>query len=184
MKFMGKKSVRENKSIFQLAREEACMTRAQASEAMDFISESRIEKYESGKSEVHPEEVLVMAQAYGKPELCNYYCSKMCPIGMVNVSEVQIRDLSQIVLRTLATLQSLEKEKDRFIEITADSEISDDEMTDFVRIQNGIQQIAELSDSLKLWVSRMIATKQIDEERLQQVRNSCENKKESARSEK
>ena len=42
---MGKKSTRENKSVFQLSREEAGMTRAEASEAMEFVSESRIEKY-------------------------------------------------------------------------------------------------------------------------------------------
>ena len=52
---MGKKSIREDKNIFQLAREEAGLTRAQASEKLVFVSESRIEKYESGKSEVHPE---------------------------------------------------------------------------------------------------------------------------------
>ena len=48
---MGKKSIREDKNIFQLSREEAGLTRAQASEKLVFISESRIEKYESGKSE-------------------------------------------------------------------------------------------------------------------------------------
>ena len=40
---MGKKSVKEDKSIYQLAREEADMTRAEASEAMDFVSERRLE---------------------------------------------------------------------------------------------------------------------------------------------
>ena len=58
---MGKKSVKEDKSIYQLAREEADMTRAEASEAMAFVSESRIEKYVSGRSPVQPEEVLAMA---------------------------------------------------------------------------------------------------------------------------
>ena len=42
---MGKKSIREDKNIFQLAREEAGLTRAQASETLVFVSESRIEKY-------------------------------------------------------------------------------------------------------------------------------------------
>jgi putative ABC transport system permease protein len=41
---MGKKSVKENKNIYFQSREEAGLTRAQASELMDFISESRIEK--------------------------------------------------------------------------------------------------------------------------------------------
>lgn len=163
---MGKRSVKENKSIFQLVREEAELTRAEASEKLEFISESRIEKYESGKSEVHPEEVVAMSKAYRRPELCNYYCSHMCPIGKVSVPEIEMRDLSQIVLHTLASLNKLNEQKDRFIDITSDSKISDNEMDDFVRIRHGIESIAEASASLNLWVSRMIASDKLDEERL------------------
>ena len=173
---MGKKSNREDKNIFQLAREEAGLTRAQASETLVFVSESRIEKYESGKSEVHPEEVLAMARAYKKPMLCNYYCSQMCPIGKENVPEIKMKDLAQIVLNTLATLNALEDEKDRLIEITADSQVSEDELSDFVRIQKGIEQIALASDSLSMWMNQMVASGQIDEKRLNQVRASLSQK--------
>lgn len=173
---MGKKSIREDKNVFQLAREEAGLTRAQASEKLVFISESRIEKYESGKSEVHPEEVLAMSKAYKKPMLCNYYCSRMCPIGMENVPEIEMKDLAQIVLRTLATLNSLEDEKDRFIEITADAKVSEDELMDFVRIQKGIEQIALASDSLSMWMNQMVTNGNIDEKRLNEVRTVLEKK--------
>lgn len=173
---MGKKSIREDKNIFQLAREKAGLTRAQASEKLVFVSESRIEKYESGKSEVHPEEVLAMAKAYRKPMLCNYYCSKMCPIGKENVPEIKMKDLAQIVLNTLATLNSLEDEKDRLIEITADSQVSEDELSDFVRIQRGIEQIALASDSLSMWMNQMVASGQIDEKRLAQAKAALERK--------
>ncbi len=47
---MGKKSTKENKNIFQLSREEKGLTRAEASESLEFVSESRIEKIESEKS--------------------------------------------------------------------------------------------------------------------------------------
>ena len=173
---MGKKSIREDKNIFQLSREEAGLTRAQASEKLVFISESRIEKYESGKSEVHPEEVLAMAKAYKKPMLCNYYCSKMCPIGKENVPEIKMKDLAQIVLNTLATLNALEDEKDRLIEITADSQVSEDELSDFVRIQRGIEQIARASDSLSMGMNQMVASGQIDETRLNQAKAVLERK--------
>ena len=45
---MGKKSIKENKNIYFQSREEAGLTRAQASEAMEYVSESRIEKIENG----------------------------------------------------------------------------------------------------------------------------------------
>ena len=171
---MGKKSVKEDKSIYQLAREEADMTRAEASEAMDFVSESRIEKYESGRSPVQPEEVLAMARAYKKPGLCNYYCSHECPIGQEYVPEVEVKELAQIVLKTLSSMNSLEKAKDRLIEITADGEISDDELTAFARIEEGIDQISRAADSLSLWVENTIASGKLRKDQLEKARETIQ----------
>ena len=49
---MGKRSVKENKNMFQLAREDAGLSREAASEEMEFVSESRIEKIESEKNSI------------------------------------------------------------------------------------------------------------------------------------
>ena len=45
---MGRRSTKENKNIYFTTREEAGLTRAQASELMEYVSESRIEKIENG----------------------------------------------------------------------------------------------------------------------------------------
>ena len=153
---MGRKSVRENKNEYQLAREEANLTRAQAAELMQFVSESRIEKIESEKSEPHPDEILAMADAYKKPALCNFYCSTKCPLGQEYIPHVEVKNLSQITLEMLATLNNLNKEKDRMIEITADGVISEDEMEDFTRIKNQLSQIAMTADSLQLWIENTL----------------------------
>lgn len=173
---LGKKSTKKNKSIYQICREEAGMTREEASEAMEFVSDSRIEKFESGRSPVQPEEVLVMAKAYKKPALCNYYCSHECPIGQVYVPEVKAKDLAQIVLQTLATMNTLDKAKDRFIEITADGQISDDEILEFVQIENGIKEIGLAADSLSLWMDNTIASGRIDKEKLEEARAAIKNR--------
>jgi transcriptional regulator with XRE-family HTH domain len=167
---LGKRSIKEDKNIWQRSREEAGLTRAAASEAMGFISDSRIEKYESGKSPVQPDEVMAMAKAYKKPGLCNYYCSHECPIGQEYVPEIKVQDLAQIVLQTVATMNTLEKAKERFIEITADGEISDDELEDFARIENGIEEIAMASDALTLWLDNMVASGEINKEKLEKAR--------------
>lgn len=167
---MGKRSVKENKSIYQISREEAGMTREEASEAMEFVSDSRIEKYESGKSPVQPAEVIAMAKAYKNPSLCNYYCSHECPIGQEYVPEVKINDLAQIVLQMLSSMNALEKAKDRFIDISADGRISDDELADFARIEKGIREIGLAADSLELWVNNTIASGKIDEAKLDAAR--------------
>ena len=135
---MGRKSTKENKNIYQTSREELELTRDAAAELLGFMSADRIEKIENEKSAPHPDEILAMADCYKNPSLCNYYCSHECPIGQKHVPEVKSKDLSQITLEMLATLNTLSKEKDRLVEITVDGEISEDEVSDFLKIQKEI----------------------------------------------
>ena len=154
---MGKKSIKENKNIYQLARENVGLTRSQASEALVFISDSRIEKIESEKCEPHPDEILAMAKAYKKPSLCNYYCSNECPIGQVSVPELKDKDLAQITLEMLSTINILTKQKDRLVEITVDGKVSQDEMKDFLNIKSELDKMTVSIESLKLWINQMVA---------------------------
>ena len=154
---MGRKSTRANKNVYQISREEQNLTREAASERMVYISADRIEKIESEKSVPHPDEILVMADCYKNPSLCNYYCSHECPIGKEHVPEIQIKELSQITLEVLAGLNAIEKQKNRLIEITVDGEIASEEMEDFKEIEAQLSQISMAVDSLQLWVRKAIA---------------------------
>ena len=149
---MGRKSVKENKTVYQLAREELGLTREAASDLLEYISADRIEKIENEKTLARPEEVVTMSQCYKKPELCNYYCSHECPIGIGTVPELKIKDLSQITLEVLANLNVLNREKDRLVEITVDGTISEDEMKDFEAIREKLSEMAVAVNSLTLWV--------------------------------
>ena len=162
---LGKKSIKKDKNIYQLSREELELTRESASERMGCISADRIEKIESEKSLAHPDEVMVMADAYKKPNLCNYFCSHECPIGREYVHEIQPKDLSQIVLEMLASLNTIDKHRDRLIEITADGKIGKDEMTDFQKIQEQLSKISLSVESLRLWVEDTIANGKITSEK-------------------
>ena len=164
---MGRKSTKENKNIYQISREEMNYTREAAAEQLGFISSDRIEKIENERSLPHPEEVLAMADCYKNPFLCNYFCSHECPIGMEYVPEVKAKSLSQITLEMLATLNKLTSKKDRFIEMTVDGEISPDEMPDFLALQEDLEKMSIIIDSLNLWVSNSIATGKIDKNLLQ-----------------
>ncbi len=161
---MGRKSTKENKNIYQTSREAVELTREAAAEQLQFISSDRIEKIESEKSIPHPDEILAMADCYKNPSLCNYYCSHECPIGQEYVPEVKSKELSQITLEMLASLNSLDKQKARLIEITVDGIISEDEMEDFKKIQEQLEYISMAIDSLQLWVQKAIMDGKIAEE--------------------
>lgn len=166
---MGKKSIKENKNVYQLAREAMDYTRDKAAEEMGYVSSDRIEKIESEKTTPHPDEILAMASAYKSPELCNYYCTHECPIGQKNMPVLEVKGLSQIVLEMLAGLNSVNKEKERLIEITVDGEISEDEIKDFVAIKEELRKIATSVDGLQLWVDKTIAEGKIDKELLSKI---------------
>lgn len=161
---MARVSKKENKNIYQLTRESLKLTRESASELLETISPERIEKIENERSLPYPDEVLAMAEKYRQPSLCNYYCANQCPIGQEYVPEIKVKDLSQIVLEMLASLNSVSKQKDRLIEITADGKISGDELEDFIFIQEELERISITVETLQLWSERMMATGVIDEE--------------------
>ena len=158
---MGRISSKNKKTMYQVCREELGWSREKASEELG-ISPERIERIENEKLAIYPEEVIAMADAYCNPKLCNYYCSNKCPIGEKYVPEIQSKDLSQIVLEMLASLNSLSKKKDRLIEITYDGVISDDQIDDFVHIQQELERISITVEALQLWSEEMVANGTID----------------------
>ncbi|MFR4251328.1 MAG: XRE family transcriptional regulator [Christensenellales bacterium] len=159
---MARASTKENKNIYHKTREALYLTRESASELLESISPERIEKIENERSLPHPDEVLLMAEKYKQPRLCNYYCAHQCPIGRQYVPEIEMKDLSQIVLEMLASLNSMSKQKERLIEITVDGKISGDELKDFIGIQEELEKISMAVEALQLWAEQMLATGAID----------------------
>ena len=161
---MARVSTKENKNMYQKARETLQLTRETASELLETIAPERIEKIENERCFPHPEEVLIMAEKYKQPNLCNYYCANQCPIGQQYVPEIKTKDLSQIVLEIISSLNSMSRQKERLIEITVDGKISGDELQDFIFIQEELEKISVAVETLQLWSERMLATGAIDME--------------------
>ena len=151
---MGKQSTRENKTIYQICREEAGLTRSEASEKMTAVSDSKIEKFEYEMQDPTPYDIIQMADAYKRPDLCYYFCSHKCEIGHRYVPEVEVSDLSDIILETIASLNEINSLTTRLIQIARDGKISDDEMKDFAFISKKLDEISLAVDSLNLWVDK------------------------------
>ncbi len=84
--------------------------------------------------------------------------------------EFKIKDLSQIVLEMLASLNAMNKRKERLIEFTVDGTITSDELDDFVFIQQELERISIIVETLQLWAEKMLATGVIDEARYEACR--------------
>ncbi len=168
---MARVSSKKNKNIYQTTRENLALSRENASELLEWISPERIERIENEKSNPNPDEVMQMAEKYKLPRLCNYYCSNQCPIGQEYVPEVKVKDLSQITLELLASLNTMNAKRGRLIEITVNGKIDNDEIADFINIQNELERISITVETLQFWCERMLANGVIDEEKYNEIKN-------------
>ena len=159
---MGRKSTRENKTAYQIAREKKGLTIEKAGELIDGITSDRIAKLENGSVHVQPEDVVLMAECYKAPELCNYYCTHECAIGEKTVEEIEIKSLSQIAIETLNSLNKMTRLKDRLLEIVEDGRVRPDESDDFLIIKSTLDKIAASVNALQLWVDGQIADGKLD----------------------
>ncbi|MBQ7173893.1 MAG: helix-turn-helix domain-containing protein [Lachnospiraceae bacterium] len=153
---MPRKSTRKNKTIYQLSREKAGLTREAAGERMPFISDDKIENIESGRSLPQPEDVLEMARVYQDPLLANTYCATQCPIGQKYVPQLTEKELSQITLDILASLNELNTDRERLVDITVDGGITADENADFSRICGALRKMSIASNTLQLWLEKRL----------------------------
>ena len=166
---MGDSIYKETRKKHGMTREDVC---DRACIENNPIQPERLERIENGKFDILPSEVLLLSKIYGEPTLCNHYCSKECPIGIEYVPEIKVKDLAQIVLEMLSSLNSMKKRQERLIEITADGAIDDNEIKDFVSIQQELERISVTVESLQLWVEKMLAEKRINLKKYNEIKGN------------
>lgn len=159
---MGRKSTRENKTLYQIVREKRGLTIEKAGELIDGITADRIAKIENRSVHVQPEDIVLMAECYRSPELCNYYCTHECAIGEKTVNEVEMKSFPQIAIETLNALNKMAKLRDRLLEIVEDGQVRPDESDDFLIIKGTLDRIAASVSALQLWFDKQIADGKLD----------------------
>ena len=82
-----------------------------------------------------------------------------------------MKELPQIILETVASLNKMNKTQERLIEITADGIIDNDELDGFIYIQEELEKISVNVETLQLWSERMLASGAIDKRKLQRSNN-------------
>lgn len=160
---MGKRSIKENKNVYQLSRENRELTREAASELMTYISADRIEKIESEKVIPHPDEVLTMEQCYKNPELSNYYCTHECPIGMKYVPEAKLKTFAEVTVELISSVNSIEPEQKRLIDISVDGRVNDFERRDFDEILKKLNRLDRAIQEMRIWIEHASQTGKLDD---------------------
>lgn len=156
---MGKASIKENKSVYQTARESLGLSRAAATELMEQygMTDYRLVRIEDGSALVHPDDVYAMAKGYNAPHLCNHYCTHECRIGQEYVPEVTIKEnVHEILVHMVMSLESLQQKKMRLMEILTDGKIRTDELDDFICIESELEHISMIVEAIQLWCEKQL----------------------------
>ena len=157
---MGRRSTKENKTIWQITREELGLTREKAGELIPGFSPERIEKIENGRTQIQPEDALLLAEYYKAPALVNYYCCTECPIGESHAVRTESKELTQIAVETTNAVNQMSRIKDRLLEIAEDGKVCNDELEDFMKIKTVLDKLSQSVSNLQLWMDEQIAAEQ------------------------
>lgn len=155
---MSNIAAKTSSNVFYKARFEAATHNEQLSSregAADIMSidRGRLYRIESGIANPYPEEIHLMADLYNAPELENYFCTNMCPLGC-NIPKIDLEELDRVALKALSTFRKVEGTKEILLDITADGVISEDEKADMHRVLENLDELVQVAQSLKLWAKK------------------------------
>lgn len=117
------------------------------------IDRGRLYRIESGIANPYPEEIRLMADLYNAPELENYYCTNMCPLGG-DMPKADIATLDRISVRALSAFRKLGDTKEMLLDVAADGIIDESEKADMQKILENLEELEQVAQSLKLWVKK------------------------------
>lgn len=119
------------------------------------IDRGRLYRIESGVMNPYPEEVHLMADLYNAPELRNYYCTEMCPLGEC-IPRACVEPLQQSGIKLFTSSARISKTIERFMEIVEDGKVGEDEKNEFKDIINNLNELTRSIQSLNLWSEKHI----------------------------
>jgi hypothetical protein len=154
----------EKDSRYKLIRNKKKWSREDAAERLNGMSADRLERIENWKIEPDSSEVVLMEEVYQDPLMWNYYCTTRCEIGKKHIPVIHEKELSQITLEVLSSLNTIHQSQQRLIQITVDGKIDENELNDFIAIKKELKKISEATKSLETWVESKINAKEIDKE--------------------
>lgn len=117
------------------------------------IDRGRLYRIESGVANPYPEEIKLMADLYNTPELENYYCRTMCPLGC-EMPKVELTDLDRITVRTLSAFRKMGETKELLLDITEDGVIYESEKADLEKVLKNLEEVEQIAESMKLWIKK------------------------------
>lgn len=134
------------------AHNEQLRSREGAADIMS-IDRGRLYRIEKGLINPYPEEVHLMADLYNAPELRNYYCTGMCPLGC-EMPKADVTNLDRITVQAIASFRRLNVTEEILLDITEDGVITEDEKPDMQKVLENLEELEAVTQNLRIWVKK------------------------------
>lgn len=118
------------------------------------IDRTRIARIELGSLVPYPEEVLIMADTYCAPQLSNYYCTQICPLGKETVPPCSLIQIDRLTVKILNAMRGANYIRETILDITGDGEISDGEIPQLQKIMANLEAMECSAMELRLWIEK------------------------------
>ena len=140
---------------YKKIRNELGMSRSAVEKKIYGIPAYRLARIENGEYRIHPDEVVALAECYGRPDMRNYYCCNECPIGKIDTNEVEYNDnVHEVLVDMAVSLRNVNHQKMRLMEILNDRKVSSDENADFQKIFDELEHISDTIEALQMWCEK------------------------------
>lgn len=155
---MSNITAKTSSNIFYQARckasthNEQLRSREGAAEIMS-IDRGRLYRIERGAVNPYSEEIDLMADLYNAPELRNYYCRNICPLGS-DLPEVEISNLDRITVKALSAFNKVKMTRELLLDITEDGIIDETEKDDLQIILKNLEELEAITENLKVWIKK------------------------------
>lgn len=117
------------------------------------IDRGRLYRIESGITNPYPEEIRLMADLYNAPELENYYCTEICPLGY-EMLRAEITNFEKISLKALSTFRKMKETQEIFLDIAEDGMVDETEKPEIQKVLENLEELEQVTQNLKLWVRK------------------------------
>ena len=156
---MSKPATKAANSEFYLARMSATsfndkMASREGAAEETGIDRTRLARIALGSINPYPEEVLLMSDAYDAPQLMNFYCSRICPIGRQTVEPCKMLEFDRMMFQALGALQDAERISEIIVGIAKDGQVGQDEAEKMRAVMDFLKNVGIAADEMQMWVKK------------------------------
>lgn len=116
---------------------------------------STIAGWELGTDRPTPEAVMMMQEIYKAPELKNYYCKNVCPLGG-EIEELTVCELDSITIKMLVSLERISDMKEQLLEFETNEIRSEENVPMIENIIQNLESLSNVAQNLKCWAKTQL----------------------------